>query len=292
MERVPLRNCSGKLRWLAMARNGKLPTSLRSLKRWLNGRGDQPVRFSLHQLTSVFQIKDSEGLPYILIGGQAVNYWAERFSHVEPDLAPFQPFTSVDIDFLGSREDVSRIARQLGVRGEHVAHPLDITALSGVIPFRLDRVGVDIEILRTVLGLNRSKVQQSAIHARWNNFEIRVLDPISLLHAKAKLALLVSQKERRDVDHVKILVYCVRAFLREALELANRQPALVRGWLGAMEKSMALTESSTGKRLAKRFSVNWREILPLNEIRKCDLPKVVQFREKRLPTWEQKLARK
>lgn len=221
-----------------------------------------------------------------------MNYWTERFSRAEPALAPFRPFTSVDIDFLGSREDVSRIARQLGVHGERVSHPLDITALSGVVPFQVEQVKVEIEIVREVLGLDRVKLQQSAVHARWSNLEIRVLDPVSLLYSKVKLALLVSQKERRDVDHMKILVYCVRAFLREALDFANQNSTLARGWLGATEKTLALTESSTGTRLAKRFAVNWAEILPLKEIRESQLPKIIQFREKRLPTWEQKLSRK
>ncbi len=231
-------------------------------------------------------------MPYILIGGQAVNYWAERFIDVEPDLFEFKPFTSADIDFLGSREDVPRIARQLGVLGERVPHPLDITALSGVIPVRLGDQIIKLEIVREIFGLKRAKVQEVAVHARWKNLEIRVVDPVSLLQVKAKLALTVSQKERRDLDHVKILVYCVRAFVREALQAVEQDASLSRGWLGAIEKTLALTESTTGTRLARRFAVDWSRILPLEEISRSESPKVVQFRQRRLPLWEQKLFRK
>lgn len=248
--------------------------------------------FSLHQLASVFQIRDQNGLPYILIGGQAVNYWAERFVEVERDLVQFRPFTSLDIDFLGCRDDVFRIARQLGVKGARASHPLELTALSGIIPLRIEDNEIEVEIVRKVPGLPEANLQASAIHARWKDWEIRVLDPISLLHAKAKLALLVPQKERRDVDHIKILVYCVRAFLREALQAVEQDAALARGWLGAAEKTLALTESTTGARLARRHAVNWAGILPLKEIHRSPAPKVIQFREKRLPLWERKVHRK
>ncbi len=36
------------------------------------------VGFFLHQFEEVLQIRNAEGQPYLLIGGQAVNYWAER----------------------------------------------------------------------------------------------------------------------------------------------------------------------------------------------------------------------
>jgi len=48
-----------------------------------------------------------------LIGGQAVNYWAEHYLADEPDLLKSAPFTSEDIDFQGNRDDVRHIAEQL-----------------------------------------------------------------------------------------------------------------------------------------------------------------------------------
>lgn len=247
--------------------------------------------FSLAQFKSVFKIRDSEGQPYILIGGQAVNFWATRYISVEPGMAAWLPFTSRDIDFKGTRSDAVLIGQQLSLNPK-LPPIMAITALAGAIPLTIDGHPSNIEIVRSIPGVSDQDAEKHAIEREFEGETIRVLDPISLLHAKAKLALLVSQKDRRDVDHVKILIYCVRAFLREALALAEEEPALVRGWLGATEKSMSLTESSTGKRLAERFSMNWREILPLDEITKCALPKVMQFREKRLPSWKQKISRK
>jgi hypothetical protein len=71
------------------------------------------VGFSLQQFSDVLKIRDTGGQPYVLIGGQAVNYWAERYLSIEPQLKPLQPFTSEDIDFKGSPGDVQHIAGQL-----------------------------------------------------------------------------------------------------------------------------------------------------------------------------------
>jgi hypothetical protein len=73
------------------------------------------VGFSLSQFSAVFKLRDADGQPYVIIGGQAVNYWAERYLSTEPQLAELQPFTSEDIDFKGGHADVERIARQLGL---------------------------------------------------------------------------------------------------------------------------------------------------------------------------------
>lgn len=71
------------------------------------------VGFSLQQFSKVLNVRDATGKPYLLIGGQAVNYWAERYLATEPQLKALQPFTSEDIDFKGGSADVLHIARQL-----------------------------------------------------------------------------------------------------------------------------------------------------------------------------------
>jgi hypothetical protein len=71
------------------------------------------TRFSLQQFTEVFRVRNPDGLPYILIDRQAVNYWAELYLASEPALRRHFPFTSEDIDFRGNRDDVQHIAGQL-----------------------------------------------------------------------------------------------------------------------------------------------------------------------------------
>ena len=174
------------------------------------------VGFSLHQFSEVFKIRDSAGRPYLLIGGQAVNYWAERYLSREPELQSLQPFTSQDIDFKGNREDVQRIAQQLE---SSPAYPpkVAMTALAGVIPVQIGDQKSLIEVVRRISGISDS-AQTPAIEAQWEQKAIRVLDPISLLASKLQLAATVPQEGRQDVAHLKILLPCVRAFLADLLQ--------------------------------------------------------------------------
>jgi hypothetical protein len=98
--------------------------------------GIKIVGFSLHQFSEVFRIRDEAGRPYILVGGQAVNYWAERYLSSELELTSMQPFTSQDIDFKGDQDDVRRIPEQLE---SQPAYPpkVAMTALAGIVPIQI-----------------------------------------------------------------------------------------------------------------------------------------------------------
>lgn len=90
------------------------------------------VGFSLQQFSEILKIRDEKGEPNLLIGGQAVNYWAERYASADPQLEKLRPFTSQDIDFKGTRADVERIARQLELNPSY-PRKVEMTALSGFI---------------------------------------------------------------------------------------------------------------------------------------------------------------
>ena len=109
-----------------------------------------------------------------------------------------------------------------------------------------------------------------------------LLDPISLVICKVELALTVAQEKRQDVEHLKILLFCVRGFLRELLlEVENgRVPA--QAWLGTVNRLFKLSKSTHGPKAAKKFGVTWSELLPLPEICKAKNEKIISFREKQL----------
>lgn len=239
------------------------------------------VRFTLQQFSQVFQVRNSDGLPYVLIGGQAVNYWAERYLTKEPELRKRVPFTSEDIDFRGNREDVRRIAAQLELTPVFPTK-VAMTALAGAIPFRIGDVASNIEIVRDVPGVTAGSVDALAVGAEWSGQQIRVLDPISLLLCKVNLALTVSQTKRQDIEHLKILFFCVRGFLRELLNEVERGNIPAKGWLGAVNRLMKLARSTHGRKAAQKFEVRWSEILPSAEIARSKNEKIVSFREKQM----------
>jgi hypothetical protein len=238
-------------------------------------------RFTLQQFSEIFQVRNLDGIPYVLVGGQAVNYWAEHYLAAEPALQKYVPFTSGDIDFRGNRNDVRHIAGQLKLPPVFPDH-VSLTALAGAIPFRIGKQPSNIEIVRLIPGVSVTAVDALAIETNFGGQQIRVLDPISLLLCKVNLALTVSQENRQDVEHLRILVFCVRGFLRELLQAAEQDKILVKGWLGAVNKLSKLAKSTHGRKTSKKLGIRWPEILPLAEIAIVKNDKIISFREKQL----------
>lgn len=238
------------------------------------------VRFSLRQFLDVFKLRDANGSPYVLIGGQAVNYWAERYLDSEPQLKSSQPFTSEDIDFKGGIEDVRRMAQQLGIN-PHFPPKVAMTALAGVIPFRIGDIRSNIEIVRRVPGLPGT-VEATAIEAEWNGISIRVLDPISLLASKLALVAKIAQTGRRDVLHLRILLPCVRGFLAELLREVDAGRIPAAHWLGAVNRVIKLTKMRRARKIADEHRIDWGSILPMAAIEQCTHQKVRRFRELQL----------
>ena len=238
-------------------------------------------RFTLQQFTEILQVRNPDGVPYVLIGGQAVNYWAEHYLAAEPALQKHVPFTSGDIDFRGNRDDVRHIAGQLELPAVF-PDKVSMTALAGTIPFRIGKQPSNIEIVRLIPGVSATTVDALAIGAKLSGQYIRVLDPISLMLCKVNLALTVSQENRQDVEHLKILIICVRGFLRELLQEVERGNLPAKGWLGAANKLSKLVKSTCGRKAAKKFEICWLDILPLPEIARSKNEKIISFRKNQM----------
>jgi hypothetical protein len=233
----------------------------------------------LRQFSAVFKIRNAEGRPYVLIGGQAVNYWAEHYFSTDPKLEKLRPFTSEDIDFKGGSADVQRIARQLELNPVYPPK-VQMTALAGFIPFQIGDLKSVIEVVRQIPGI--SDADTPAIQTEWNGKTLRVLDPISLLACKLELAATVSQEKRRDVVHLKILLPCVRAFLGELLQQVEIGELSAKNWLKVAHQVLKLTTGNRARKLAGKHQINWLEILPLTAIAKSQDEKIRRFQEQQL----------
>lgn len=131
-------------------------------------------------------------LPWIfnLVGGQAINFWAEAYLTNDPILQDLAPFTSKDIDFLGSRPLVVQIAKYLGVEPT-LPDTFDNSGQSGVIVIEDSRAPdgkILIDFLPGLYGFNNHKQKQTDFDADKIRLKVEIplpsgrFYPLSVIH--------------------------------------------------------------------------------------------------------------
>ena len=155
-----------------------------------------------------------------------------------------------------------------------------MTALSGFIPFRLGNLESAIEVVRRIPGISGNAAP--AIQAEWEDKAIRVLDPVSLLAGKLVLAATVPQEGRQDVNHLRILIPCIRAFLGELLQQVETDNLSARDWLKVTNQVLRLTTGGRARRIAREHQIRWSEVLPVAGIAQSQSAKIKRFREEQL----------
>jgi len=241
-------------------------------------------KFRLEEFHELFSKLVQSQHSFILIGGQAVNYWAERYLPTEPELERLAPFTSADIDFLGTRKDVAELGR---ITGRKPAYPSwhELTMLAGVIPCQTDTGEASIEVVRSVPQSTSEEVRATSIKAAHAGFRLEVINPVALLRSKADLARTVDQTHRQDVHHLRIMVICTKAFLQEVLLAVERDEVSARDWLNIVKDLLSFTESDLGIKVARQHGIDWTVILPKLKAGKVSRASIRTFYEKRVPLW-------
>jgi len=220
----------------------------------------------------------------IIACGQAVNFWADRYQAEEPRLEALRPFMSKDLDILGDLAAAERIARATESEIQR-APPRGATPVLANIHLKAGGTNRLVQVLYQIPGLNTDDVRKEAIGVDVFGYSIRVADPITLLAGKIYNVAHFDQKNRNDIQHVKILCLCVPVFLSKRVEAAERLPKAARTCLDGLERVLALSASPDAAKVGVELGINWLDLIPLAALRASPNAKLQSFAEKRLKHW-------
>jgi hypothetical protein len=168
------------------------------------------------------------GSELLLVGGQAVNLWAERYADQDPSIRTFLPFTSRDADFYkrvrnfrlpdGWKRLALPTKGRMRLVTDVIAGPDEQTA----------------EILRSINGLSSQEIEAHAIPIPYKGKLLYVLTPVALFQAKLANVCSLPQETRQDLKHLQLLVPVTKWFLLDLLEAARSpaRPAQLIHWIG------------------------------------------------------------
>ena len=139
-------------------------------------------RTELDDFLAVLTQTDDDGQPFIVVGGQAVNYWAKLYLPREPRLRSHLPFTSKDLDVIGSEAGARRVAQALG--WQYSPPMVGGGPVQGVVSSLVATHPLTVEFLSEIKGVSQWDIRE---FARENTIQpqsceqplrVRVLDPV------------------------------------------------------------------------------------------------------------------
>ena len=212
--------------------------------------------YEFAQLASLLHVISRTGA--VLVGGQAVNFWSERYQKDAEPWTSSRPFTSVDVDLLGNQTDARTCAE--GTGGE-LEIPDDPAHTPNTAKVHCRHPDVDIDVLHTVNGLNTAEATQTAVRLRYGSIPLRVLHPVLCVESKTVNLITLDQsvEGRQDEKHLRLSIANCAEFLRE-LTHKGRAPARLIRWA---ERLRTHASSQAGLEVQRKYRLQFLDGVPL-----------------------------
>jgi hypothetical protein len=219
----------------------------------------------------------------LIVGGQAVNIWAEIYVLAEPELNKFAPFTSHDGDIHGDRALAEVLHRRTGWSCRFFDDVRQIAVAILTKPGTADTPPLTIEVLRAVHGLNADDLGRNQVRELRPGEFYRIPVPFVLLKAKlANVATLSRENRPQDLKHVQMLLPICREYLREMHSNIGREDMTERNFLGGVAYATEVISAPAARATAIQHGLDLVGIFPTN-LAASPHEKVRNFATKQLP---------
>src|ERR1017187_3784654 len=102
----------------------------------------------LEPCQAVLAQRDADGQPSIIVGGQAAICWAVYSLPREPRLEAHFPFTSKDLDLIGTKTDAERVAA--AIHWHAGVPPVGAGPVEAVLHSESEGAGLNVKFLREI----------------------------------------------------------------------------------------------------------------------------------------------
>ncbi len=209
----------------------------------------------------------------VLIGGQAVSFWASYFG-----IASRLPALTRDIDYFGTKAEASLVASRL-----KIPHTLKIATLDDatpnsavlMVPMQGYAEPIVIDYLASILGVRSSDIHKSAVTVEIDGQRLQVVHPLQLLQAKIwNLYKLEEKRTLEGIEQARLSIEIAAAYVKEANKVQ-------RFLLDSIETIARFSATAPARFANEHFQLHCLKAIPECAFDEGALPS--EFYEKRWP---------
>jgi hypothetical protein len=227
------------------------------------------------------------GLDNLLIGGgQAVYLWADVLlsREIEEEMGPF---TSKDLDIIGTSETILEIATATGWKYVFAPHKTATPVVGRLEGKSKDGGTLIVEVLRSIYGLSPEDIAKP-VEIEYQGRSYKTLSPVTLLKAKLANCADLDQSKREDVRQTKVLIACVKEYIRIALKEVESGKSSERAAVNVLEALWRICSNGKNRGAAVRYELRLEDSFP-QELETANSSKIENFCSFRLPKLKQDL---
>jgi hypothetical protein len=220
---------------------------------------DREAPLSAEEVRTILAICSPRAL---LVGGQALAFWADHLQVVRPD--ELSSGVTADADFIGD----SALARDLGKRlGWKAWIPTldDATPQTGKVTRRLPGGAIkQVDFLSGVVGLTTKDILRRAVELKVPRIgTLRVMHPVDVLDSRIQnLHLLPEKRTASGIAQARLGVEVARAFIRGEISARGE-----RAGLNLLERIADIAMDIAAVRVFLLYGIEPLHAVPLDDFR-------------------------
>lgn len=220
---------------------------------------DKEAPLTAAEVREILAVCSPRGL---LVGGQALAFWADHLQVTRP--ANLTSGVTADADFIGDAD----LARDLS---EHLGWQIwvpsidDATPQTAKVTHRLKGGLVkQIDFLSGVAGLTTKDLARRAIEMEIPGVgRLRVIHPIDVLDSRIQnLDLIAAKRTKAGIAQASLAVDVARAFIRQEIQTRGERAALK-----LLERIVEITVDIAALRVHLRYGIDPLAAVPLEDFR-------------------------
>lgn len=167
-----------------------------------------------------------------VVGGQALNLWAEYYSEGATELLEFRPYTSKDIDYFGQRAVAEKLAAGLGGSID-VPSPDDTTFQTAIVHATVQGIDIDIDFLSHVKGVQRG-LEAGVVdlilpydhEGKEAELAIRLMHPLHCLQSRVANVIDLGRNDGTSRRQLAAAPIVLREYIAESLADGEEREAI------------------------------------------------------------------